>query len=151
MFTCLYLVVLLLCFWFVSQSQQQFCEHIWVLKFSSAAQSCPTPWTAARQASLSIINSRSSLKLTSIQSVMPSSPLILCGPLLLLPLIPPSIRVFSNESALCIRWPKYWSGLPFSPPEYLPHQPRDRTHISCISCTGRQILYYCATWKAWAV
>jgi len=68
-----------------------------------------TPWIAARQASLSITNSRSSLRLTSIESVMPSSHLILCRPLLLLPLIPPSIRVFSNESTLCMRWPKYWS------------------------------------------
>ena len=68
-----------------------------------------TPWTAARQASLSITNSWSSLKLMSIESVMPSSPLILCCPLLLLPPIPPSIRVFSNESILLMRWPKYWS------------------------------------------
>ena len=68
-----------------------------------------TPWIAAHQASLSITNSQSSLKLTSIESVMPSSHLILCCPLLLLPPIPPSIRVFSNESALRIRWPKYWS------------------------------------------
>ena len=68
-----------------------------------------TPWTAARQASLSITNSRSSLKLMSIESVMPSGHLILCRPLLLLPPIPPSIRVFSNESTLLIRWPKYWS------------------------------------------
>ena len=68
-----------------------------------------TPWIAARQASLSITNSRSSLRLTSIESVMPSSHLILCRPLLLLPPIPPSIRVFSNESTLCRRWPKYWS------------------------------------------
>ena len=68
-----------------------------------------TPWIAACQASLSITNYRSSLKLTSIESVMPSSHLILCHPLLLLPLIPPSIRVFSNESTLCMRWPKYWS------------------------------------------
>ena len=68
-----------------------------------------TPWIAGRQASLSITNSRSSLKLTSIESVMPSSHLILCRPLLLLPPIPPSIRVFSNESTLRMRWPKYWS------------------------------------------
>ena len=68
-----------------------------------------TPWIAARQASLSITNSWSSLRLTSIESVMPSSHLILCGPPLLLPPIPPSIRVFSNESTLCMRWPKYWS------------------------------------------
>src|SRR5574339_619176 len=64
---------------------------------------------AAHQASLSITNSRSSLRLTSIESVMPSSHLILCGPLLLLPPIPPSIRVFSNESTLHMRWPKNWS------------------------------------------
>ena len=68
-----------------------------------------TPWIAARQASLSITNSQSSLKLMSIESVMPSSHLILCCPLLILPPIPPSIRVFSNVSTLCMRWPKYWS------------------------------------------
>ena len=68
-----------------------------------------TPWIAACQPSLSITNSRSSLRLTSIESVMPSSHLILCRPLLLLPPIPPSIRVFSNESTLRMRWPKYWS------------------------------------------
>ena len=68
-----------------------------------------TPWIAARQAFLSITNSRSSLKLMSIKLVMPSSHLILCHPLLLLPSVFSSIRVFSNESALRIRWPKYWS------------------------------------------
>ena len=68
-----------------------------------------TPWTAARQASLSITNSWSLLKLMSIESVMPSNHLILCHPLLLLPPIPPSIRVFSNESTLHMRCPKYWS------------------------------------------
>ena len=68
-----------------------------------------TPWIAARQASLSITNSRSSLRLTSIKSVMPSSHLILCHPLLLLPPIPPSIRVFYDESTLRIWWPKYWN------------------------------------------
>ena len=68
-----------------------------------------TPWTAARQASLSITNSRSLLKFMSIESVMPSNHLILCRPLLLLPSVFPSIRVFSNESALHIRWPKYRS------------------------------------------
>ena len=67
-----------------------------------------TPWIAARQASLSISNSRSLLKVMSIELVMPSSHL-LCHPLLLLPPIPPSIRVFSNESTLCVRWPTYWS------------------------------------------
>ena len=68
-----------------------------------------TPWIAAHQASQSVTNSRSSLRLTSIESVIPSSHLILCHPLFLLPPIPPSIRVFSNESALRMRWPKYWS------------------------------------------
>ena len=75
----------------------------------SRVQLFVTPWTAARQASLSITNSRSSLKLMSIESVMPSSHLILCRPLLLLPSIFPSIKVFSNKSALCTRRPKYWS------------------------------------------
>ena len=68
-----------------------------------------TPWITAHQASLSITKSQSSLKLTSIELVMPSSHLILCRPLLLLPPIPPSVRVFSNESTLRMRWPKYWS------------------------------------------
>ena len=75
-------------------------SHVWL----SAA-----PWTAAHQASLSITNSRSSSKLMPIKLVMPSSHLILCRPLLLLPAISPSIGVFSNESTLHIRWPKYWS------------------------------------------
>ena len=68
-----------------------------------------TPWTAARQTSLSITNSRSPLKLMSIESVMPSNHLILCYPFLLLPSVFPSIRIYSNESALHIRWPKCWS------------------------------------------
>ena len=75
----------------------------------SHVQLFATPWIAARQASLSITNSRSSLKLMSIKLVMPSSHLIFCCPLFLLPPIPPSIRVFSNESTLHMRWPKYWS------------------------------------------
>ena len=74
----------------------------------SRVQLFATPWITARQASLSITNSQSSLRLTSIRSVMPTSHLILCRPLLLLPLIPPSIRVFYNESTLRMRWPKYW-------------------------------------------
>ena len=68
-----------------------------------------TPWTAGRQTSLSVTNSQSPPKSMSIESVMPSNHLILCRPLLLLPPIPPSIRVFSNELALRIKWPKYWS------------------------------------------
>ena len=85
------------------------------ISFSSVQFSCSVvsdslrPHESARQASLSITNSQSSLRLTSIESVMPSSHLMLCRPLLLLPPIPPSIRVFSNESTLRMRWPKYWS------------------------------------------
>ena len=77
----------------------------------SADKLCPTlkPWTAAHQASLSSITSRNLLKFVAIESVMPSNHLILCCPLLSLPSIFPSLRVFSNESAFCIRWPKYWS------------------------------------------
>ena len=90
--------------------------HLWnrLAQFSSVQSLSrvglfATPWIAALQVSLSITNFQSLLKLTSIESVMPSSHLILCRPLLLLPPIPPSIRVFSNESTLCMRWPKYWS------------------------------------------
>ena len=88
--------------------------RIWSVQFSSvqslsSVRLFATPWIAARQASLSITSSRSSLRLTSIESVMPSSHLILCRPLLLLPPIPLSIRVFCSESTLRIRWPKYWS------------------------------------------
>ena len=80
------------------------------VQFSRSVMSnSATPWITAHQASLSITNSRSSLRLTSIESVMPSSHLILGRPLLLLPSISPSIRVFSNESTLRMRWPKYWS------------------------------------------
>ena len=82
-----------------------------LLQFSSVAESrlFAIPWTAAHQASLSISNSRNLLKLMSIDSVMPSNHLILCHPLLLLPSAFASIRVFSSESVLCIRWPEYWS------------------------------------------
>ena len=82
------------------------------VQLSSVAQSCPTlcdPMIAARQTSLSITNSQSLLNPMSIEVVMPSSHLILCRPLLLLPPIPPSIKVSSNESTLHMRWPKYWS------------------------------------------
>ena len=96
-----------------------FLESLWtmdsfIIQFSSVqslsrVRHFATPWITARQASLSITNSGSSLRLMSIESVMPSSHLILCRPLLLLPPIPPSIRVFSNESTLLMRWPEYWS------------------------------------------
>ena len=85
--------------WHTFSSVQSF-NHVWLFA---------TPWTTVRQASLSITNSRSLPKLMSIESVMPYNHLILCRPLLLLPSIFPNIRVFSNKSALCIRWPKYWS------------------------------------------
>ena len=88
----------------------------------SHVQLFATPCTAARQASLSITNSQSLPKPMSIESVMPSSPLILCHPLLVLPPVPPSIRIFSNESAFHIRWPKYWS---FSFKSVLPMNTQD--------------------------
>ena len=81
-------------------SSAQLLSHVWLFV---------TPWIAAGHSSLSITNSQSSPKLMCIESVMPSSHLILCHPLLLLPSIPPSIRVFSNELTLRMRWPKYWS------------------------------------------
>ena len=101
-------IVLYLVFWacpqdfliFLQFSSVQLLSRVWLFV---------TPWIAASQASLFITNSQSSLKLMSIESVMPSSHLILCRPLLLLPPIPPSNRVVSNESILCMRWPKYWS------------------------------------------
>ena len=81
-------------------SSLQLLSHVWLFA---------TPWTAAGQASISITNSRNLLKLMSIESVMPSNHLIFCHPLLLLPSVFPSISVFSNESVLLIRWPKYWN------------------------------------------
>ena len=83
----------------------------WIISVQSLScvQFFAIPWISARQASLSITNTRSSLRLMSIESVMPSSHLILCRPLLLPPPIPPSIRVFSKESTLRMKWPKYWS------------------------------------------
>ena len=87
-------------FFLLQFSSVQSLSHVWLFV---------TPWIAACQASLSITNSRSLPKFMSIKPVMPSSHLILCHPLLLLPPIPPSIRVFSNESTLRMRWPKYWS------------------------------------------
>ena len=90
----------------------QLLNPLHTLQFSSVAQSCPTPatpWTAAHQASLSITHSQSLPKFMPIESVMPSSHVILCHLLLLLPSVFPSIRVFSNESVLRIKWPKFWS------------------------------------------
>ena len=95
--------------WDIHFSSVQSLSRVWLFA---------APWIAAPQASLSITNSRSSLKLMSIESVMPTSHFILCHPLLLLLLIPPSTRVFSNESTLRMRWPKYWiSALASFPPK----------------------------------
>ena len=95
--------------------------QFYLVQSLSHVQLFVTPWTAACQASLSITNSRSLLKLMSIELVMPSNHLILCHPLLLLPSIFPSIRVFANESPLRIRWPKYWSfSLKISPSNEYP-------------------------------
>ena len=96
--------------WISYQKRKIMLKDLWSpVQFScSFVSDSATPWTAAHQASLSITNSRNLLKLMAIELVMPSSHLILCNPLLL-PSIFPSIRVFSNESVLCIRWPKYWS------------------------------------------
>ena len=101
-FSCVFLSPLLNIFWFCSVqfSSVQSLSRVWLFA---------TPWIAAHQASLFITNSQSSLRFTSIKSMMSSSHLILCCPLLLLPPIPPRIRVFSNELTFCIRWPKYWS------------------------------------------
>ena len=85
------------------------CLMLFLMSSHSTESNSVTPWTAARQTSPSFTISQSLLKLTSIELVMPSNCLILCRPLLLPPSIFPSIRVFSNESALCMRWPKYWS------------------------------------------
>ena len=111
---CCWVIEFFICFYikplirYVQFSSVQSLSRVWLFA---------TPWIAARQASLSNTISRSSLRLTSIQSVMPSSHFILRRPLLLLPPIPPSIRVFSNESTLCMRCPKYWS---FSLTSFLP-------------------------------
>jgi len=110
---CVFLGFFFVFFFYVCQTAQGVCINYCYLGTSvqslTHVRLFATPWTAACQASLSITNSWSLPKLMSIESVMPSNHLILCHPLLLLPLIFPSIRVFSNESALRIRWPKYWS------------------------------------------
>ena len=119
----------------------QFCS----VQLLSRVQLFATPWTAGCLASLPITNSQSLLKLMSMESVMPSNHLILCHPLLLPLSVFPSIRVFSNESGLHIRWPKYWSfsfsispsnecsGLGVNPSSRGSSQPRDQTRVSCIA------------------
>ena len=125
----------------------------WIqIQFSSVqllshVQLFATRWSAARQASLSITISWSSPKLMCIELVMPSSYLILCCPLLLLPPIPPSIRVFSNESTLCMRWPKYWS-FSFSISPSKEHSRlisfrMDRLDLLAVQGTLKNLLQYC--------
>ena len=124
--------------------------HVWLFA---------TPWIAARQASLSVTNSWSSLRLTSIKSVMPSSHLILCRPLFLLPSIPPSIRVFSNESTLRIRWPKYCS-VSFSiiPSKEIPGLISfrmdwlDLLAVYLVFCLFLdRVVFCCCCWVVWAI
>ena len=117
---------------FTSSSKDEMCVSS--VQLLSHVQLFTTPWTATRQASLSITNSWSLPKLMSIESVMPSNHLTLCNPLLLLPSIFPNIRVFSNESALHIRWPKYWSfSFNISP---------SNEHPGLISFTVRYLIAY---------
>ena len=115
-------------------SSVQWLSHVWLFA---------TPWTAARQASLSITNSRSLPRLMSIKSVMPSSHLILCRPLLLLPSIFPSIWIFSNESVLHIRWPKYWSfNFSISPS-------KEYSEMMRTCCTAQGTLLSTPWWSKW--
>ena len=120
-----------------------------LFQFSSVAQSfrlCVTPWTAACQPSLSITNSRSSLRLTSIGSMKPSSHLILCRPLLLLSPIPLSIRVFSSESTLCMRWPKYWSfSFSIIPSKEIPGLISFRMDLLAVQGTLKSLLQHCSS------
>ena len=133
------------------------CNFILLLVQFSSVQSLSrvqffaTPWIAACQASLSITNSRSSPKLPSIESVMPPSHLILCRPLLLLPPIPPSIRVFSDESTLRMRWPKYWSfSFSISPSKEQPGRisfRMDWFYLLAVQGTLKSLLQH-RSWKA---
>ena len=122
----------------------------WILDQFSSVQSLShvrlfeTPWIATHQASLFITKSQSSLRLMAIESVMPSSHLILCRPLLLLPPIPPSIRVFSSESALRMMWPKYWS-FSFS---IIPSKEHPRQSYLSLWNTAYQHYYLIQFWKS---
>ena len=125
------------------------CDNpVWCIQFSSVTQSCPTlchPMNHSTPTSLSITNTRSSLRLKSIESVMPSSHLILCRPLLLLPPIPASIRVFSNESTLHMRWPKYWSfSFSISPSNEHPGLISFRMDLLDLPAVQRMMYYYLA-------
>ena len=112
-----------------------------------------TPWIAACQASLSITNSRSSPRLTSIESVMSSSHLILCCPLLLLPPIPPSFRVFSNASTLCMRWPKYWSfSFSIIPSKEIPRLISFRMDwLDLLAVQGTSVTKHKFIWRVWEI
>ena len=113
----------------------QRCLTFTIYQITYSSVQLATPWMAARQASLSITNSQSLLKLMSIELMMPSNCLILCHPLLLLPSILPSIRVFSSESALRIRWPKDWS---FASTSVLPKNIQDWSPLGCTSWISLQ-------------
>ena len=116
----------------------------------SHVQLFATPWIAARQASLSITNSQSSLILTSIKSVMPSSHLILCRTLFLLPPIPPSIRVFSSESTLHMKWPKYWSfSFSIIPSKEHPGLISFRMDWLDLLAVQRKVLTFKKWWNVW--
>ena len=135
-------------FYFNILSQSSDLTDLNLLPFSSVhslsrVQLFVTPWITAHQASLSITNSRSSLKLMSIESVMPSSHLIPCRPLLLLPPIPSSIRVFSNESTLRMRWPKYWSSsLSISPSNEHPGLVSFRMDLLAVQGTHKSLFQH---------
>ena len=132
--------------------QQYWTVKCFSLKVSSVQSlSCirlfATPWIAARQASLSITKSRSSPRLTSIESVMPSSHLILYCPLLLLPPIPPRIRVFSSESTLRMRWPNYWSfSFSIIPSKEIPGLIFRMDWLDLLAVQGRLNFPYCYNW-----
>ena len=119
---------------------QWFVVAVVVVQSLGRARLCLTPWTAAHQASLSFTIYQNLLKLGSIESVMPSNHLILCHPLLLLPSIFPSIRVFSNESALHIRWPKYWNFSISPSSEYLISFRRDCSDLLAAQGTLKILL-----------
>ena len=134
---------------FVTNAQNNECIHVQFVYSSDQSLShvrlFVTPWTAAFWASLSITNSQSLLKLMSIESVMPSNHLILCHPLLLLPSVFPSIRVFSSESVLCISWPKYWSfSFSISPSsEYLGLTGTQHSDLYTYICIGMCYICIC--------
>ena len=129
---------------FAASSFRIWNRHISSVQSLSRVWLFVTPWTAAHQASLSITNSWSSLRLTSIESVMPSSHLILCCPLLLLPPIPPSIRVFSSASTLCTKWPKCWSFI--DPSNYFNFLKQFKRHLLLFFSCFSYVWFFITLW-----